>query len=651
MNRAIYRPLFAAATAFCLAGISLTIASLAGQHAHGQEAESNAEKQETGDGNETKKTTPQTLAVFRLSSVTETQQGEDLFGGSIGESLRGLIGRLEKAADDDKVAGIVLLSEGVSMGRAQVEELHQAIAKVQAAGKKVHAHCDSLSTGRLFILAPADQLSVVPTGDVWITGILSEAPYLRGLFNLLGIEPDFSTCGDYKSAAEMYTRSQPSAAAQENTDWLLDGIYENMVATIAKGRRVEPQQVKDWVDVGLYSAERAAELGIIDSVMHRADFVEALRTQYGDELKFDKRYGKKKPMEVDFSSPFGVMKFYADLLAGPKKTTAKGPAIAIVHVEGPIMTGAGATDPLSALSGGGAFSTPIRKALLTAANDDDIKAVVLRVNSPGGSAVASEIILDATKKVAAKKPLVISMGDVAGSGGYYVACGSKTIFADPSTITGSIGVVSGKLATRKLWNRVGIQWSSTKRGANADILGTSDVFTDDQRDLMEHWMNDVYEVFKGHVTAIRGDKLAKPIDELAGGRVYTGRQALELGLIDKLGGIEDALDHAAQEAKLKDYRVTTLPRPVNFIDALLGQEAKDDDPRQLELTSGPLRSKTNSPREIQAWADQLFGRIAPELGRVDPGKVAKLRESLLMLGILRSEGVTMHMPLWGDRVR
>ena len=191
--------------------------------------------------------------------------------------------------------------------------------------------------------------------------------------------------------------------------------------------------------------------------------------------------------------------------------------------------------------GGVAYSTPIRKALDKAAEDDTVKAVVLRVDSPGGSAVASEIILNATKRVAAKKPLIVSMGNVAGSGGYYVACGTKTIFADASTITGSIGVVGGKLATNGMWDKIGVTWKPTKRGANAGMLSSGDMFTDEQRALLQGWMDEIYDVFKGHVVAIRGDKLKKDIDELAGGRVFTGQQALELGLVDQIGGLSDAI--------------------------------------------------------------------------------------------------------------
>jgi protease-4 len=446
----------------------------------------------------------------------------------------------------------------------------------------------------------------------------------------------------------MFTNSAPSPEAKQNTDWLLDGIFENMVASIAEGRGVDAAKVKSWIDGALYSAEKAQELGIIDDVLHRQDFVDKLAKAYGGTVRFDKSYGKKKPLEVDFSSPFGVMKFYADLLSGPKKANTKGPAIAIIHVEGPIAVGGASSDPFSLASGGGAFSTPIRKALLEAADDDNIKAVVLRVNSPGGSAVASEIILDAAKKVSAKKPLIVSMGDVAASGGYYVACASETIYADPSTITGSIGVVGGKLATVKLWNRVGVNWSSTQRGKNADILGGSGTFSDEQRALFQSWMDEVYGVFKGHVVAIRGEKLKKPIEELAGGRVYTGRQALEVGLVDRLGGLEDALKFAAAEAKVADYRVETLPKPINFLDALLGQDSKDDDPTKLEF-AGRSFSLTNSHKNSR-WADSLWARFAPELAELEPGRVTQLKQAFVMLGVLHGEGVSLHMPLIGNSV-
>src|SRR5581483_9881170 len=281
---------------------------------------------------------------------------------------------------------------------------------------------------------------------------------------------------------------------------------------------------------------------------------------------FEKSYGKKKAPQLDLSSPFGMFKMWGDILGESMKKKSTKSAVGIVYVQGPITLGGSDPSPFSSAT---ATSSAVRKALDEAANDDKVKAVVLRVDSPGGSAVASEIILDATRRVKAKKPFVVSMGDVAGSGGYYVACASDTIFADDSTITGSIGVVAGKFATTDMWHKVGVTFKSYKRGQNAGILSSDAPFTKEEREKMQAWMDNIYGVFKGHVVAIRGSKLKKPIDELAGGRVYTGRQALDLGLVDKIGTLDDAIKYVAEQAKLTDYETRVVPEPKNFIEQIM----------------------------------------------------------------------------------
>ena len=255
------------------------------------------------------------------------------------------------------------------------------------------------------------------------------------------------------------------------------------------------------------------------------------------------------------------------------------------------------------------------------------KRLCCAVDSPGGSAVASEIILNATKRVAAKKPFIVSMGNVAGSGGYYVACGTDTIFADSTTITGSIGVVAGKFATTDMWNKIGVHWSPIKRGANAGLLASEEVFTAEQRKLMQNWMDEIYDVFKGHVVAKRGKKLKKDIDELAGGRVYTGKQALGLGLIDKLGGIENAIKFAAKEAKLDDYDVRVLPRPKSFIEMLLS-----------DLQDGDKDNKTLSTA-VQRIAPQtsLVDLALPELKGLEPQRLNSVLKALYQMQLMQRE--------------
>src|SRR5262249_329670 len=259
-----------------------------------------------------------------------------------------------------------------------------------------------------------------------------------------------------------------------------------------------------------YAAEKAKEAGLIDAVEHRQDFESTLKSKFGKDVVFNKKYGKKKPPSLDFSSPLGMFKLWADLLGEAAKPKSEKSAIGIVYVDGAISVGTGKTSPFGGSTG--AHSSDIRKALDEAARDDAIKAVVLRVDSPGGSAVASEVIYDATRRVKAKKPFVVSMGDVAGSGGYYVGWAPGVVFSDESTITGSIGVVGGKFATNDMWKKIGVTFKEYKRGANAGILSSSDVFTSQERQKMQAWMDDIYGVFKGHVTAIRSDRLKKPID-------------------------------------------------------------------------------------------------------------------------------------------
>ncbi len=338
------------------------------------------------------------------------------------------------------------------------------------------------------------------------------------------------------------------------------------------------------------SAAKAKEQGLIDAVEHRQEFEAFVKSKVGDKATFDKRYGKKEGPKIDFSSPFGVFNFYAELLGGAKKKVSKD-SVAIVYVEGPIVEGSPESSPFS-MGGGVAASTPIRRALDKAAADDTIKAVVLRVNSPGGSATASEIILDATKRVKAKKPLVVSMGDVAGSGGYYVACGADTIFVDRATITGSIGVVGGKMVTTDVWKNVGITWKGYKRGAKSGILGSAEPFTDEERKHVQGWMDEIYGVFKGHVTAIRGSKLKKPLDEISGGRVYTGEQALELGLVDKIGTLQDAVRFAAGEAKIEKYDTRVVPEPKNFMEVLMEGMSGDTDKEEAQRLALLARRQT-----------------------------------------------------------
>jgi protease-4 len=575
------------------------------------------------------------IPVFSLDRpLLESPVVEDPFFGAMGaETLKSLVTRLEKARDDDQVKAIIVLMGQSSMGAGQLEELHRALRQIRDAGKPVYAHADSLSFGKLALLSAASRISVAPVGELFITGLYGSQPHVRGMLDKIHVTPDFITCGKYKSAGEMFMRTEPSPEAERMYDWLFDSLFDTFVGLIADGREKTREEVRQWIDHGLYSAEKAAELGIIDTAEYREDLLEFIKQEHGEKVKFAKRYGKKTSEQIDFSNPFAMFKIWAKILRGPTKPSKKT-AVAIVYVDGAIVPGKPEPSPFG--SSGMAYSDPIRRALDKAAEDESVKAVVLRVNSPGGSAVASEIILQATRRVAAKKPLLVSMGNVAGSGGYYVSCGAETIFADAATITASIGVVAGKLATDEMWNSIGITWHPLSRGKNSGMLHSRHVFTAEQKENLQSWMDEVYEVFKGHVVEIRGDRLTKPIDELAGGRVFTGRQALELGLVDRIGTLNDAIKAVAKKANLEKYEVRVLPRPKNFIEVLMSDmSGAGEEDQQIHLgTSGDQAGQTSF----------LWKAVAPVLCQLEPQQAESLRRLLVQLEILQQERISLTMP-------
>jgi protease-4 len=385
-------------------------------------------------------------------------------------------------------------------------------------------------------------------------------------------------------------------------------------------------RAEEIVDGGPYTAEAAKKVGLIDEVAYRKSFVDSIKARHGD-IPFDKEYGASGVPELDMSNPFAMFQeLMGQIMQTP--TVSSTPSIALIYVVGTITVGdGGAGGPFAPMNHGA--SSPLRKALYEAAFDDNVKAVVLRVDSGGGSAVASEIIWHATKEVASRKPFIVSMGNVAGSGGYYVSCGADTIFAEPGTITGSIGVVGAKFVTKGFWDWAGINWHPVQRGANANIMATSEKWSEGHRTKIRTWMEDVYSVFKSRVEEKRGDKLAKPLEELAGGRVYTGAQALELGLVDKLGGLQDALKYASLEANLgDDYDVTVLPKPKTIFDMLFEN-------------FGALANARSGP----AVPNTALQAALPMLHSLEPLKAEALLRMLQQVELLQKERVLTVMPV------
>ena len=576
---------------------------------------------------------PTSVAVFGLGgAVSEGPGGGDLsslLSGTAPESLRSLVSRMDRAGRDKQVAAVALLYNGPVVGAAQLEELGAAVDRLRETGKPVYLLAESMGTGGYVLASHCSHLSVVPGGELALVGLATESPYIRGLLDWIGVEPDFLTCGDFKSAGEMYMREGPSRNAAAMGDRLLDSQYRTYVDLIASGRNVDRKQVRHWIDQGPYTASRARAAGLIDAVEHRREFYDRMRRAHGQTSRLLTRYGLPPRQQVDLSSPLGLIQFYSKLLQGPGRVVNRGDTIAMVYLEGTIV---GGSMPISPTGGAAASSETLRKTLAVVERDKAIKAVVLRIDSPGGSALASEVILDAIRKVQANKPVIVSMGNVAASGGYYVASYADEILAQPTTITGSIGVVGGKFATTGLWDKLGIKWASRSRGANATLNGTARVFTDDQRDRVQEQMDEIYGTFKRHVVDGRGKKLKKPIEQIAGGRVYTGRQALELGLVDRMGGQVDAIAAAAKRAGIRKYTIREYPESQGLFDSLMGTRQSD--------RSGPLVGRRRGLRE----GVRLLDRVVPLLGTLEPQRAEAIRRIVGHLERLQHERVFLLAP-------
>ena len=576
---------------------------------------------------------PTSVAVFGLGgAVSEGPGGGDLsslLSGTAPESLRSLVSRMDRAGRDKQVAAVALLYNGPVVGSAQLEELVSAVDRLRETGKPVYLLAESMGTGGYVLASHCSHLSVVPGGELALVGLATESPYIRGLLDWLGVEPDFLTCGDFKSAGEMYMREGPSRNAAAMGDRLLDSQYRTYVDLIASGRNVDRKQVRHWIDQGPYTASRARAAGLIDAVEHRREFYDRMRRAHGQTSRLLTRYGLPPRQQVDLSSPLGLIQFYSKLLQGPGRVVNRGDTIAMVYLEGTIV---GGSMPISPTGGAAASSETLRKTLAVVERDKAIKAVVLRIDSPGGSALASEVILDAIRKVQANKPVIVSMGNVAASGGYYVASYADEILAQPTTITGSIGVVGGKFATTGLWDKLGIKWASRSRGANATLNGTARVFTDDQRDRVQEQMDEIYGTFKRHVVDGRGKKLKKPIEQIAGGRVYTGRQALELGLVDRMGGQVDAIAAAAKRAGIRKYTIREYPESQGLFDSLMGTRQSD--------RPGPLVGRRRGRRE----GVRLLDRVVPLLGTLEPQRAEAIRRIVGHLERLQHERVFLLAP-------
>ncbi len=550
------------------------------------------------------------------------------------QSFYDLLECFRKAGKDRQLKAVVLTFDQPLIGLGQMQELRQMILDLRKADKDVYCYLEEAGPAVYQLATSASRVYMVPTGEIHLIGLHVEVAYFKSLLDKIGVEADIEQIGAYKEAGEPFTRTGPSDQAREMLDWLGRDLFDQMVETIAQGRRMSNEEVRELIDRGPFTARQALEAKLVDETLYAEEFAESLRKRYGQQVEFVHDYGAKEAPELNFMAIFKSLLLGG--AAGSKGKARAKPSIAVVYVDGLIMPGK--TEPSLFGEAGIVGGTTLRRVLHKARKDGSIKAVVLRVDSPGGAATASDIIWHAATQLGKDKPLVVSMGNIAASGGYYVSAGAGTIFADRGTITGSIGVIGGKLVTKGLWDWLGVTFHETSYGRNADLYNSNRRFDDRQRALIREQMQATYDAFTDRVAKGRGGRLKEEIDQVAGGRVFTGRQAQANGLIDRLGGLQEAIEFAAAQANVSDYEIRRLPEPKNLFDlffrGLTGEGQEDED---IDVTV----TTRNQPWTLLAPAVR---ELLPVLQRLDPLRARTMLRSLLRIELLNRENTLLIMP-------
>lgn len=561
-----------------------------------------------------------------------TSEAGSFFAALSGEdsrSLLGLVRDIDRAAERDDIKGIVLIIEAPAMGFAQADELCQALQRFRASGKPVHCYAEFLSNISYMIASASSDITLADTSELAVMGLMIQSTYYKRMLERIGVNAQMLHCGAYKSASEPFTRTEPSPEAAANLEWLLDGLYGRWISLIAQGRGLSSTTVKALIDQAPLSVKESLAADLIDHVGSFQDFREMLHEKYGEDVVVRKSLREEDELALDFENPFFIFQMIAEEMA--KQNEPRDPGIAIVHINGMITTG----DSSDGLGGASAGSTTLRDAFETVLADDSIKAVVCRIDSPGGSALASDIMWQAQTRLAKKKPFVVSMGNVAASGGYYTAVAADRIFATPSTITASIGVVGGKLVWRELWeDHFGVDTSTFKRGRYADLMDMNRAWTHEEKERVHAMMYRIYDSFKDRIIESRGSRLKVPLESMAGGRVFTGEQALERGLIDELGGLRDAVAYASKKAGISaDAPIYHFPEekdPFMELAASLSGEEQDD-----EWEVGLGRSFTSF---------RTLRMLLPVIEELAPVRTRNMLNRLQQLEILQRERVGCFMP-------
>lgn len=464
--------------------------------------------------------------------------------------LNEILEGIEDAKSDDHIKGIYLDASSLESGMATMEEIRNALIDFKKSGKFVIAYSEVYSQGAYYLATAADKIYLNPEGMIDFRGLSSEIMFFKGALDKLDIEAQIIKVGTYKSAVEPFILDKMSEPNKLQVTSFLGSMYDHFLSEISRSRKIPKNTLFSIADSAKIRAPKdALTYKMVDGLMYKDEVL--------DELKKLTKIDKKK--EIESVS----LEEYAP--AEDKKEESSQNRIAVIYANGEIMSGEGDDETMG--------SERISRAIRKARTDDKVKAIVLRVNSPGGSALASDVIWRETVLAKKSKPLIVSMGDLAASGGYYIACAADSIFAQPNTITGSIGVFGIVPNMQKFFNnKLGITFDGVQTGKFADLGSVSRPLTDAERMILQLEVNKTYNTFTKKVADGR-KKSQSYIDSIGQGRVWSGTEALKKGLVDRLGNIDDAIASAAKKAKIKDFKIVNYPAQVDPIKSLFDNSA------------------------------------------------------------------------------
>jgi protease-4 len=500
-------------------------------------------------------------------------------------TLRGTVEALERAGDDPRVAGLVATLGAAPIGFAQTQELRDAVIAFRKKGKPAIAFAETFGefgpgNGAYYLATAFDRIWLQPSGDVGLTGLLSETPFLRGTLDKLGVTPRMDHRWEYKNAMNVFTEKDFTPAHREATTSVVESLYGQMVSGIAAGRGLKEEEVRALVDRGPFLGKEAVEAKLVDGVAYRDEAYAKAMAKAGPGTKrlFLREYRRR---------------------AGALHRT--GQTVALIYGVGLVTRGKSAFDPLSGESTLG--SDTVAAAFRDAVRDKSVKAILFRVDSPGGSYVASDTIWRETVQAReAGKPVVVSMGNLAGSGGYFVSMAADRIVAEPGTITASIGVLGGKMLTSGFWQKLGLNWDEIHEGAHATFWSSIRDYSPAEWTRFEAWLDRVYDDFTSKVADGRHLKKERVL-EIAKGRIWTGEQAKGLGLVDELGGMATALALAKKEAGIpegQDVKLVVFPHPKSLLEQLLERHRENSGSVGTETALRTLEAVRPLVRKLDA---------------------------------------------------